>query len=65
MDNAALSTLNYDAILISWESQAPTKTVAINFGTTKYTKAPHLAAAAHASLISTYGWTITDGGPTL
>jgi surface protein len=59
-----LSTANYDAILIGWEAQAPPTSIIAGFGTTQYTKAPSAAATAHASLLSTYGWTITDGGPT-
>lgn len=59
--NATLSTTNYDALLIGWEAQAPTYSGAIDFGNSKYTLAS-AAATARASLILTYGWTITDGG---
>jgi hypothetical protein len=55
------STANYDALLVGWESQAPLTGKSINFGNSKYTLAS-AAATARASLISTYGWTITDGG---
>lgn len=66
MDNVTtLSTANYDAILIGWEAQGPVSNIStIYFGTTQYTKAPSPAATAHASLLSTYNWTIIDGGPT-
>jgi surface protein len=57
-----LSTTNYDALLVAWEAQAPTYTGAINFGGSQYT-AGGAAEAARTSLINTYGWTITDGGP--
>ena len=58
---SGLSTSNYDALLIGWEAQAPNTGLTPNFGSSKYT-AGGAAAAARASLISTYGWTITDGG---
>jgi hypothetical protein len=59
--STGLSTANYDALLIAWEAQAPLTGKSINFGGSKYTLAS-AAAAARASLIATYGWTITDGG---
>jgi len=57
-----LSTTNYDALLVGWEAQAPTYSGAINFGGSQYTSG-EAAEAARTSLINTYGWTITDGGP--
>tara|TARA_R110002020_G_C16301409_1_gene773147 strand:- start:1823 stop:3463 length:1641 start_codon:yes stop_codon:yes gene_type:complete len=59
-----LSTANYDAMLIAWEALGPPINLSTHFGTTQYTKAPSAAATAHASLLSTYNWTIIDGGPT-
>jgi len=56
-----ISTVNYDLLLVSWEAQAPPNAVAINFGSANYTIGS-AAEAARTSLISTYGWTITDGG---
>jgi hypothetical protein len=66
----ALSTSNYDATLIGWEAalQAaypsgvgyPLSPYG-NFGVSQYTSGG-AADAARASLISTFGWTITDGG---
>jgi len=56
-----LSTANYDALLIGWESQAPNTGLTPNFWDSTYT-AGGAAATARASLVSTYGWTITDGG---
>lgn len=56
-----LSTTNYDLLLVGWEAQAPTSGRSINFGGSQYTLGS-AAATARASLISTYGWTITDGG---
>ena len=56
-----LSTSNYNALLIGWESQVPQSGLNVNFGGSKYTLLS-AAATARASLIATYGWTITDGG---
>jgi hypothetical protein len=59
--NGAFSTANYDATLIAWEAQAPTNSVSFSFGSSQYTIGG-AAEAARTSLITTYGWTITDGG---
>jgi surface protein len=59
--NGTLSTANYDALLISWEAQAPLLNKSIDFGLSEYTLAS-AAATARANLISIYNWTITDGG---
>jgi surface protein len=65
-----LSTANYDATLIGWESILNTAypggvgypySPACNFGTTQYTGGG-AAEAARTSLITNFGWTITDGG---
>ena len=61
MSGAALSTANYDALLIGWEAQAPNGYQQPNFGSSRYTLGSP-AATARASLVSTYHWTITDGG---
>jgi len=59
--NVTLSTANYDALLVAWESQAPVYSGSIHFGASTYTLGS-AAEAARTSLINTYGWTITDGG---
>jgi surface protein len=65
-----LSTANYDATLIGWESILDAAypggvgypyTPGCNFGSTKYTSGG-AAEAARTSLITNFGWTITDGG---
>ena len=56
-----LPTARYDALLINWDAQNPFDGMSPNFGNSKYT-AGGTAAAARANLISTDGWTITDGG---
>ena len=69
-NSTTFSTSNYDAILIGWEAtlQAAfpngsgyTPTIGINFGNSEYTGGG-AAATARASLVSNFGWTITDGG---
>jgi len=68
--SATFSTSNYDAILIGWEATlqaafpngsgyAPN--ISINFGSGEYTGGG-AAAAARASLVSNFGWSIVDGG---
>jgi len=68
--SSGMSTANYDATLIGWEAtlQAAfpsgagyTPTVSINFGGSQYTTGG-AGETARTSLISTFGWTITDGG---
>ena len=59
-----LSTANYDATLIGWATISPNETplrpnVVFNAGNSKYCN----GASARSAIISTYGWTITDGGP--
>ena len=60
---AVLSTANYDALLIGWSTISPNETplkpnVVFSGGTSKYCN----GASARSSIISTYGWTITDAG---
>lgn len=60
---AQLSSANYDALLIGWSTISPNETPLksnVNFsgGNSIYCS----GAIARASIISTYGWTITDGG---
>jgi uncharacterized repeat protein (TIGR02543 family) len=60
-NGVTLSTSNYSAILIGWAA-LPSVQIGVNFhgGYSTYNAG---AAAARQELISTYGWTITDGGP--
>ena len=58
-----LSTVNYDALLIGWSTISPNEAplkpnVIFSGGNSKYCN----GTSARASIISTYGWTITDGG---
>jgi hypothetical protein len=59
--DVTLSPARYDALLINWDAQDPFDGMAPDFGNSTYT-AGGTAAAARANLISTDGWTITDGG---
>ena len=56
-----MTTANYDALLVSWEGQAPNSGLTASFGESKYSLGS-AADTAQASLRSTYGWTLTDGG---
>jgi hypothetical protein len=61
--NTSLSSANYDLLLIGWSTITSAETplkqgIAFDAGSSKYCK----AASARASIISKYGWTITDGG---
>ena len=65
-----LSTVNYDALLVDWEATLQSAypggvgyphTININFYLSKYTLGS-AAESARTSLISNFGWTITDGG---
>ena len=58
---SALSTVNYDALLVGWEAQGPQLNVNAHFGNSQYTSGSS-AETARTSLINTYNWTITDGG---
>jgi len=57
--NTALSTENYDAILMGWSNLPSLENgVAFDAGDSKYC----LGQAARQKLINDYGWTITDEG---
>ena len=58
----AISTENYDKLLIGWGAQAGSVNTGVNFsaGSTKYTGGGE-AAAGRAALVAA-GWVITDGG---
>jgi len=58
-DGDTLSTANYDSLLIGWDAQVVQPNVNFHGGNSKYSA----GATARADLISTYTWTITDGGP--
>ena len=69
-DATGLSTANYDALLIGWESNLQslypngsgyTATININFGGSQFTSGG-AGNTAKNSLVTNFGWTITDGG---
>lgn len=55
-----LSTANYDALLIGWSALTLQNGVTFDAGNSKYSSGA--AANARAYIISTFGWTINDGG---
>ena len=59
--NIALSTVNYDALLIGWSAQAVTSGVVFDGGNSTYTSGG-TAEAARTHLDIDESWDITDGG---
>ena len=68
--STSFSTANYDLLLVQWEATLQSVypsgvgypyTINALFSSVKYTLLS-TAATARASLISNFGWTITDGG---
>jgi surface protein len=58
--STTFSSANYSATLIGWAAQPFIRpNTVFNVGSVQYTAE---AAAARATLVDTYGWTITDGG---
>jgi surface protein len=55
--NVTLSTANYDALLIGWNAQALPNGVPFDGGNSTYC----FGEAARANMMSSDGWTITDG----
>lgn len=61
LKNVTLSTANYDALLVGWESQNVQNNVSFHGGNSKYTLGG-AAEAARQRLITDHNWTIIDGG---
>jgi surface protein len=59
--SSGLTTIVYDATLINWDALTVTASLTPDFGPSNYTGGG-AAEAARANLISSDGWTITDGG---
>ena len=57
-DGVTLSTNNYDLLLASWSTQALQSGVVFSAGNSQYCN-----AADRASIVTSYAWAITDGGP--
>jgi len=55
-----LSLANYNALLISWSAQSLQSGVVFSGGSSKYSAGT--AATARQHMITSHGWTITDGG---
>jgi surface protein len=58
--NASLSASNYEDLLIGWNGQVLQPGVVFDGGNSTFCSPE--AVAARANIITTYGWTITDGG---
>jgi hypothetical protein len=58
--DASLSTSNYEDLLIGWNGQVLQPGVIFDGGDSIFCSSE--ANAARANIITTYGWTITDGG---
>jgi surface protein len=58
--NVLLSTTNYDNLLIGWSALTLQPNVQFSAGFSKYSAGA--AATARANILSTYNWTIFDGG---
>lgn len=56
----ALSTTNYDALLVGWGGQSLNTSVTFHGGSSQYSSVN--ASNARSTMINTYSWTITDGG---
>jgi surface protein len=58
--DVTLPTTNYDSILIGWSALILKTNVPFSAGLSKYSAGA--AATARTLIVSTYNWTITDGG---
>ena len=57
--NSATNQTNYNALLLSWSTQALQAGLTFTMGSTKYSSS---AAAARLTLTDTYVWSVSDGG---
>jgi len=60
IDGSAMSTANYDALLIAWEQLSLQSNV--NFGAGNIQYSSGAPANARQSIINNYSWTFNDGG---
>lgn len=59
--NIALSTANYDSLLVGWNDKGTMNGVTFDGGNSTYTDST-AAADARKNLVLNMGWTINDGG---
>jgi hypothetical protein len=59
LTGVTLSTANYNALLVGWESQAVQNNVVFHGGNSTHSGS---GSTARAALIADHSWTITDGG---
>ncbi|WP_444995089.1 BspA family leucine-rich repeat surface protein [Aliikangiella sp. IMCC44359] len=57
--SSALSTANYDALLLGWSTQEVNRNVTFSAGNSTYSSS---SQSAKDTLTETFNWTITDGG---
>ncbi len=62
LGGSAISTINYDAMLINFNSTIPTPTTNINLNNVPTSRCSQAAQSAYTNLILTYGWMINDQG---
>ena len=62
LSNAQLSTANYNNLLVKWSDLTLKSTVTFDGGNSKYDLG--LPAVKRQKIISSFTWTITDGGET-
>jgi surface protein len=62
LNGAALSTANYDSLLIEWEKLSVQDDVSFGASGCKYTPGG-AAETARTNLINDHGWTFDDSGP--
>ena len=60
LNGSAFNQTNYDLLLVAWDQLTLQNNVSFHAGTAQYSAGS--PATARANIISTYTWTITDGG---
>jgi len=60
INGSAMTTANYDALLIAWEQLSLQSNVKFGAGNIQYSSGA--AANARQSIINNYSWTFNDGG---
>jgi len=60
INGSAMSTANYDALLVAWEQLSLKSNVTFGAGNIQYSSGA--AANARQSIINNYSWTFNDGG---
>jgi len=65
-DNVALSTPNYNSLLLGWSTRLEKNAVPFSAGNSKYTNCSGVGGVTGRNILTgTYNWAITDAGPDL